>query len=330
MGESSRRAVAAAIAGNSVITLAKFGGFLVSGSAAMLSETLHSLADTLNQVLLMVGLVKASREADGAFPFGYGAERHVWALLSAVGIFFLGCGVTVYHGINALLHPHPIEEIGLAVAILAVSFALEGSVLVIAYRGLRREAGGRPFLRFLRSQADPSAVAVLLEDSAACLGILLALGGLLLSKATGNQAWDAAASIAIGILLGLIAVWLIHRNRHLLVGPAIPPEARERIRSLLAAHPTVERVVLLRTRMLDTDTWGVTAEVDFAGEALAARLEEHLREAWENIETWEDFRAFAAKYAEEIMELLGDEVDTLEREIRRAVPRARYLDIEAD
>ncbi len=330
MAEGSQRAVAAAIVGNTIITLAKLGGFLVSGSAAMLSETLHSVADTLNQVLLMVGIVKGSREADPDFPFGYGAERHVWALLSAVGIFFLGCGVTVYHGIHAYLAPHPIEEIGLAVGILVVSFLLEGTVLVIAWRGLRKEAAGRPFMDFLRHRADPSAVAVLLEDSAACLGIILALGGLLLSRTTGDPRWDAAASIAIGILLGLIALWLIHRNRHLLVGPAIPPEARERIRATLAAHPTVERVALLRTRVLDTETWGVTAEVDFAGEALAERLEGRLREAWEGIETWEDFRAFAAEYAEEIMELLGTEVDVLEQEIRKAVPRARYLDIEAD
>jgi len=330
MAEGSRRAVMAAIGGNSVITLAKLGGFLVSGSAGMLSETLHSLADTLNQVLLMVGIVKGSRQADPAFPFGYGAERHVWALLSAVGIFFLGCGVTVYHGVHVLLHPRPIEEIGLAVAILLVSFVIEGSVLVVAYRGLKAGAGDGPFLDFLRHRADPSAVAVLLEDTAACLGILLALAGLLLSRSTGNPMWDALASIAIGLLLGLIATWLIHRNRHLLVGPAIPREARERIRQTLAAHPTVERVALLRTRVLDTDTWGVTAEVDFAGEALAERLEGKLREAWDRIETWEDFRDFAARYAEEIMEVLGSEVDALEREIREAVPKARYLDIEAD
>ncbi len=330
MHEGSKRAVAAAIAGNSAITVAKFVGFLLSGSAGMLSETLHSVADTMNQVLLMIGIVRGSRKPDPAFPFGYGAERHVWALLSAVGIFFLGCGVTVYHGIHTLLHPKPLEEIGIALAILAVSFLLEGAVLVLTYRTLRTAAAGRPFWTFVREQADPTAVAVLLEDSAACLGIVLAVSGLLLSRATGDPAWDAIASILIGLLLGAIAIWLIRRNHTLLVGPAIPGEARERIRRTLASHPAVERVVRLRTRTLDTETWGVTAELDFSGEAIAARLEPMLREEWERIGGWDDFRAFAARYADAVLDELGDEVDAIEQEIRTAFPRARYLDLEAD
>ena len=330
MHEGSKRAVAAAIAGNGAITVAKLVGFLLSGSAAMLSETLHSVADTMNQVLLMIGIVRGAREPDREFPFGYGAERHVWALLSAVGIFFLGCGVTVYHGVHTLLHPRPLEEIGVALAILAVSFLVEGSVLVLTYRTLRTEAAGRPFLAFVRHQANPTAVAVLLEDSAACLGIVLAVSGLTLSHATGNPAWDAGASILIGLLLGAIAVWLIRRNHTLLVGPAIPPQARERIRRTLSAHPAVERVVRLRTRTLDTETWGVAAELDFSGEAIAARLEPMLREAWETIDGWDAFRAFAARYADAVLDELGDEVDAIEREIRTAFPRARYLDLEAD
>jgi len=330
MHEGSKRAVAAAIAGNSAITVAKLVGFLLSGSAGMLSETLHSVADTMNQVLLMIGIVRGSRKPDPAFPFGYGAERHVWALLSAVGIFFLGCGVTVYHGIHTLLHPKPLEEIGIALAILAVSFLLEGAVLVLTYRTLRTAAAGRPFWAFVRDQADPTAVAVLLEDSAACLGIVLAVSGLLLSRATGDPVWDAAASILIGLLLGAIAVWLIRRNHTLLVGPAIPGEARERIRRTLASHPAVERVVRLRTRTLDTETWGVTAELDFSGEAIAARLEPMLREEWERVGTWDDFRAVAARYADAVLDELGDEVDAIEQEIRTAFPRARYLDLEAD
>ena len=330
MHEGSKRAVAAAIAGNSAIVVAKLVGFLMSGSAAMLSETLHSLADTMNQVLLMIGIVRGARKPDREFPFGYGAERHVWALLSAVGIFFLGCGVTVYHGIHTLLHPKPLEAIGVALGILGVSFVLEGSVLVLTWRTLRKAAGGRPFWRYVATQADPTTVAVLLEDSAACLGIVLAVGGLVLSSRTGNPAWDAGASILIGLLLGAIAIWLIRRNHTLLVGPAIPAEARERIRRTLAGHPAVERVVRLRTRTLDADTWGVTAELDFSGEAIAARLEPMLRAEWERIGSWEDFRAFAARYADAVLDELGDEVDAIEHEIREAYPHARYLDLEAD
>lgn len=330
MAHGSRRAVAAAIAGNSLVTVAKSIAFVVSGSAAMLSEALHSLADTLNQILLMVGIVRSSREADGDFPYGYGAERQVWALMSAVGIFFLGCGVTVYHGVHTALHPEPLSSLGLAKAVLAVAFVVEASVLAIAIRAVRDASGDRPFFRYLAHEADPSAVAVVLEDSAACLGVLLAFGGIVLSRVTGDPRWDALASILIGLLLGAIAIWLIARNRHLLVGPAVPPDVRERIRAVLAAHPAVEKVAMLRTRVLDADTYRVAAEVEFAGEAIAASLEDRLRDAWPGISDYESFRRFAAEYADDVVERLGDEVDALEAAIRDEVPRARWLDVEAD
>jgi zinc transporter 9 len=330
MAQGSRRAVAAAIAGNSLVTVAKTFAFVVSGSAAMLSEALHSLADTLNQILLMVGIVRSSREADHDFPYGYGAERQVWALMSAVGIFFLGCGVTVYHGVHTALHPEPLSSLGLAKAVLVVAFVVEAAVLIVAVRAVWIASGDRPFFPYLAREADPAAVAVVLEDAAACLGVLLAFGGILMSRVTGDPRWDAVASILIGLLLGAIAIWLIARNRHLLVGPAIPEEVRDRIREVLKSHPAVEKVAMLRTRMLDADTYRVAAEVEFAGEAIAASLEDTLREAWPGITDYESFRRFAADFADDVVERLGDEVDGLEAAIRREVPRARWLDVEAD
>jgi len=330
MAHGSKRAVASAIVGNGLVMIAKFVAFLFTGSAAMLSESLHSLADTLNQILLMVGIVRSSRAADKRFPFGYGPERYVWALMSAVGIFFLGCGVTIYHGVSAFLHPHPLSSLGWAIATLLAAFVIEGYVLYVAVKAVRADAAGRPFFNYMRHEADPSAVAVVLEDSAACFGILLALAGVGLARLTGEPRWDAAASILVGLLLGAVAMWLIARTRHLLVGPAVPAQVRERIARVLDANPVVDKIVRLRTRVIDTQTYRVAAEVEFAGDALAEKLEHKLRDAYPNIDSYEDFRAFASVYADDIVELLGDEVDSLEESIRHVAPRARYLDIEAD
>ena len=330
MAQGSKFAVSAAIVGNSIVMAAKFVAFLFTGSAAMLSESLHSLADTVNQVLLMVGIVRSNRSADQRFPFGYGAERAIWALMSAVGIFFLGAGVTVYHGVNTLLHPHPLEDLGWAVGVLAASFVIEGYVLTIAIKAVRREADGRPLLPFIRQEADPTGVAVLLEDLAACLGILVAAAGIVATHVTGSSMYDALASISIGLLLAGVAIFLIARNRDLLVGPAIPLEARRRIEEIIEQNPAVEKIVRLRTRVLDPQTYRVAADLEFEGEVLARKLEPKLREAYARIETYEDFQAFAARYADDVVEQLGDEVDSIEEAIRRTLPKARYLDIETE
>jgi zinc transporter 9 len=330
MAHGSKTAVAAAIVGNTALTAGKFAAFLATGSAAMWSESMHSLADSLNQVLLMVGITRSTRRADPRFPFGYGAERAVWALMSGVGIFFLGCGVTIYHGVHNLLHPRQLADLGLALLVLIVSLVVEGVVLVIALKTVARNAGDRPFFSYLRYEADPTTAAVVMEDSAACLGVLLALAGIGLSRWTGNPRWDALASILIGLLLGAIALWLIARSRYLLVGPAVPRRDQERIRSILANNPMVEKIVNLRTRVMDTETYRVAADVEFAGEVLAAEFEETLQQDYDNIADFKDFRAFAARFADQVVERLGDEIDDIEKTIRREVPKARYLDIETE
>lgn len=330
MAGESKVAVGSAIAANSVVTVAKGATFFVTGSGAMLSEAIHSFADTFNQILLMVGIVRSSREADARFPFGYGPERYVWALMSAVGIFFLGCGVTVYHGVQSLLHPHELESLGWAIVVLIFAFVVEAIVLVVAIRQIKKAAKGRPFFRYVRQGADPSAVAVLLEDAAACLGVLIALAGIGLARATGSPVWDAVGSILIGLLLGAVAIWLIVRNRHLLVGPSIPPEARAEMRRILEQHPAVERLVLLRTRLIDTRTWRVSADVDFAGERLAESMENDLRAAWDRLDSWEEFRVWAGEYAEAVLDRMGSEVDALETKLRGAVPETLYVDLEGD
>jgi zinc transporter 9 len=327
---SSQRAVVSAIFGNALVTVAKFAAFFVTGSGAMLSEGIHTSADLLNQILLLVGIRRSDRKPDREFNYGYGAERYVWALMSAVGIFFLGCGVTIYHGVDSLLHPHELSDLKWAVGVLIVSFLIEFYVLLVAVRTVRKEAGTRPFFYYLRHEADPSIAAVVLEDTAACLGVLIALGSITLQQRTGQLFWDGVGSLTIGILLGFVAVFLIVRNRSLLVGTAIPAADRDKIMTVLKDSPAIQRVSDLRTRVLDNETYRVRAEIEFNGRNIAHRLEPQLRDAYKRIHDYDDFRQFAVDYADDVVEELGDVIDGLEAQIRREVPKARHLDLEAD
>lgn len=328
MADSSKTSVLAAIGGNSFIFVAKSVGFVVTGSAAMLSEAIHTAADLLNQVLLFIGITRSEREADEEFPVGYGRERYIWALISAVGIFFLGCGVTLYHGISGLFHPHELESPEWAIGVLTLSFVIEYVVLVIAYRGLKKEAAGKPFLKYVRYEADPSAAAVLMEDAAACLGVLFALASLGLTTWTGALYWDSIGSIAIGLLLGVVAIALMVRNHQLLMGPAVPADVRQTIHRVLREHPTVERVVTLRANVIDLDRYDVTATVDFEGPKIAERIEEKLAHALKTSET--DPKALAVEITEDVLAAVGAEIDRIEEAIRAEVPEAVHLDIEAD
>jgi zinc transporter 9 len=310
--------------------IAKFVAFLFTRSGTMLSESIHSLADFLNQLLLLIGIERSNRQPDTAFQYGYGAERYVWALISAVGIFFLGCGVTLYHGITALFDPHPMHRYGWAMAVLLFSLVVEGIVLAMAIRAMRKKAQHLPFFQYLRTQADPAGVAVILEDTAACIGILIAFVAILMTQITGQPYWDALGSIAVGLLLGGIAIWLIHRNRELLVGAAMPPHLRQQVLQILQENPTVEEVVDLRSRILDTETYRVKADVRFDGQELAKKMETDLRAAFEKIENYEQFAEFISQYADGLIDLLADEIDAIEHKIRQKVPKVRHLDLEAD
>jgi zinc transporter 9 len=326
--DSSRSSVIAALIGNTVVAVFKFVAFFVTGSGTMLSEAIHTVADVMNQVLLLVGIVRSQRDPDEDFEYGYGRERFVWALMSAVGIFFLGCGVTIYHGVSSLLHPHEVTGLGWAVGVLIGALAIEGFVLAIAARGLMRLRGDIPFWTYVRERADPSAVAVLLEDAAACLGCIIALIAIGLVHVTGETYWDAIGSIAIGVLLGFVALWLIGRNRALLVGSAMPADARARVREVLRRHATVEELVELKSNVIDTETYDVLLTIEFNGERFAQRLRPELEAAYAEIDDVDEFIVQAGRFADKVLSLLGDEIDLIEAEIREAVPQVKIIDIE--
>lgn len=327
----SRVAVVAAIVGNTFVMIAKFVAFAVTGSGAMLSEGIHSVADILNQVLLLVGVVRSRREPDPKHPYGYGREEYVWALMSAVGIFFLGCGVTVYHGITGLMHPHKLVGLWWAVGVLLVSLVIEGAILMVAVREVSKQAKQkqRGFWEYLSDGADPSNVAVLMEDAAACLGILIALTGIVLVKVTGQLFWDSVCSILIGLLLGAVAVWLVRRNHTMLVGRSIPLSVQEQVREILESFDTVKEVPKVKGRVIDTNTYDIMAAVDFDGQAFLKRLRGGLGDDYEAIDSYEDFESFAEAFAEELVTAVGKEIDELERELRAKIPEAVHIDLEA-
>jgi zinc transporter 9 len=330
MAKGSATAVGAAIAGNLLVMISKFVAYGATGSGAMLSEGIHSAADVLNQSLIMLGIVLAKRRPSPEHPYGYDGDRFVWSMISAVGIFFLGCGVTAYHGVLSLLHPHPVQTSVWAYVVLGVSLALEGTVLWIAWRAFAQSAGDRPKLRYLMKEADPAQTAVLLEDGVAVLGIILAAAAILLTNMTGNTTWDAIGSLTIAALLGAVASLLVAQNRRLLLGTAVPGPVRERVMRVLNERPSVEAVYDFKSRMLSIDRYRVKVEVEFDGRIIAQRLSELIKKAYPTLDSEESFATFCGDFAEQVIDALGDEIDAIEARIRAEVPNVEHIDIEAD
>jgi solute carrier family 30 (zinc transporter), member 9 len=326
---SSIKAVVAALAANSFVTLIKFAAFFLSGSGAMLSEAIHSTADSGNQLLLFIGLRRGARPRDDEFHYGYGGERFIFGILSASGIFFIGCGVTVYHGVDSLLHPH-MPSINVATfAVLGASLLIEGAALVFAIRTVSKHRGDMPFMRYVREKADPAAVAILLEDSAAILGLLLAAGGIGAAYLTGNAAWDSLASIIVGLLLGVVAVYLVLANRELLMGKAVPDGVEEKFLRILRARPSVRAVHDVKTRQLTPEAYKFKAEVTFDGDFFADKLDPSLPQAGQALagsERQETLRALSSC----AIRAISEEIDAIEAAIRIEIPEAKHIDIELD
>ncbi len=335
MASGSAKAVYTAIATNSVITVTKFTAFGFTGSGAMLSEGIHSFADVMNQVLLALGIHKSKQAPDEEHPYGYGRDAFVWAMISAVGIFFLGCGVTVYHGVSSLLHPHGVNEVGIAIGVLIFSFVLESYTLWVAYVEVKKsaKAAGMTFRDYMKNGPDPMGVAVLLEDAAAVLGVAIAMTSIGLMALTGDTFYDAIGSIVIGVLLGCVAIFLVVKNRSALLGRAVTPKEREKVIDVLASDPIVEGVHDVKATVMSTDTFRFKAEVDFDGAEVARRWlsDQDLDRILTDIgDSSDNLHQFLVTYGEHIIEALGDEIDRLEAKILATVPEAKHVDLEAD
>ena len=331
---SSRRAVFTALGADLLLAVAKFAVWFVTGSASLLSEAIHSLADSANQAMLVFGMVRAQRAADPRHPYGYGRERFVWALISAVGVLFVGCGATIAHGVWSLMEPSPIEHPGIAVGILVLALVLEGASLVMGYRAVRKRASdsASTFSEALMSDGDTLAVAVVMEDGAAVAGALVALSALGMTWLTGDPRFDSMGSIAIGVVLGASALFLAHRNRQYLLGVSAPPRTKARVLAVLQDADVVEEVKDVKVTMLGPDAVRVKAEIEFDGRQLAREYLQNvsLEDIRASTRSDEELERFLEGYAEHIVDALGDAVDELEEEIRAAIPEARHVDLETD
>ena len=266
---------------NLAIAAAKAVAGVLSGSASMLSEAAHSLADTTTEVLLFTALRRGAREPDERHPFGYGKESYVWAFLAALFTFVAGAGFSIWHGVETVRFGEEAGDYAVAYVVLAVSAALEAVSLARAVRQVRGEARRwrTTIVRFLRLTPDTTVKAVFLEDSAAITGLVLAAAGLGLTEATGDPVWDGIASILIGALLLVVAFTLARANISLLVGQSVPQRLHQRLRAELAAVPTVDRLDQLLTMQLGPDDVLVAAKVDFADDATGADIEAAADEA---------------------------------------------------
>jgi zinc transporter 9 len=335
MAHGSTKAVYAAITANSIVMVAKFIGFALTGSGALLSEAIHSLADVSNQSLLALGIKQSEKAPDEDHPYGYGRAQYVWALISAVGIFFLGCGFTLYHGVEGVLHP-PTElaGTGLAVGILLFSLVIESASGWVAVKAVLTGAkeADMPFRTYLRSGPDPMGVAVLLEDGAAVLGVLLALAALGMTAATGDPVWDGWGSISIALLLGLVAVFLIQKNKDFLMGSGMRTDDKAKVLSVLRENPLVESFHDTKGVVMDAEGTRFKVEVDFDGRVLADLWlhGKDLTEIRAGITDDASLHAFLQRYTEDAVTLLGTQIDEIEGQIKEAVPSIRHVDIEAD
>ena len=254
------RAVVAALGANLGIALIKFIAFAITGSAAMLAEGVHSMVDSGNQVLLLIGARRSRRRATPEHPFGYGRDRYVYGFLVALVLFSAGGLFAVYEGIDKVRHPHHLESLAVAIGVLAVAIVLESFSLRTAVVESRHAKGSLGWFAFIRRAKLPELPVVLLEDTAALIGLLLALAGVGLSAATGDAVWDGIATICIGALLLAVAVILIVETKSLLLGEAAAPEAVAAIVANLVG-PGVERVIHLRTMHLSPDELLVAAKL---------------------------------------------------------------------
>jgi cation diffusion facilitator family transporter len=293
----NKTVIYAALAGNSAIAVTKIAAAIFTGSSAMFSEAIHSMVDTGNQTLLLYGMRRARRPADKHHPFGYGREIYFWAFVVAILIFAVGAGVSIYEGIEKVKHPEPITNAGINYIVLSFAMVFEGGAWWIAYRAFDSTRGKRSLLAAVRDSKDPSIFTVLLEDTAAMLGLLIAFIGIALGQWLEIPELDGVASIGIGCILAGAAMLLARETKGLLIGEGASPEIVEEIRQVLGGQSAIERVNEILSVHLGPDDILVNVSVEFRDGLEVGAIERHTA--------------------------------AIEREIKARIPGARRIFIEA-
>lgn len=286
----SRIVVYAALVGNGAIAIAKFFAAAITGSSALLAEGVHSVADTGNQALMLLGLKRAEKPADRTHPFGYGKEVFFWGFVAAIVLFALGAGLSIYEGVTHLLHPAELKDPLPNYIVLGFAAVFEAGATSFAVRELLRRKGGRGVIETIRESKDPSLFVVLFEDCAALVGIAVAAIGVFLADRTGNPAFDAGASIVIGLILAVVSLWLAWETRGLLVGEAARTSLLEGVRRIVREDESIERVGKLLTMHMGPEKVLVVMSVDFRPDLpaeeivhAAAELERRIRSEHETV-----------------------------------------------
>ncbi|BCO37314.1 cation transporter [Mycobacterium heckeshornense] len=295
---SSVRAILAALAANVGIAAAKFVGFLVTGSSSMLAESVHSVADTSNQALLLLGQRAARKQADALHPFGYGRSRYFWSFVVALVLFTLGSVFALYDGYHKITHPAELSSPAVALVILSVAIVLEAFSFRTAMVESRPLKGNSSWWRFIRTSRNPELPVVLLEDTGALIGLVFALAGVGLTATTGDPVWDGIGTLGIGVLLGLIAIVLMVEMHSLLIGEGATSAQTQAIRAALESTEHVERLIHLRTQYLGPEEMLVAAKIAVAPQVQLATI--------------------------------AATIDAAEANVRAAVPAARVIYLEPD
>lgn len=281
-----KKVIYAALAMNTLIAITKFGAAAYTGSSAMLSEAIHSVVDTGNQGLLLYGIKRSSRPADAQHPFGYGMELYFWAFVVAIVIFAVGAGVAIYEGIHKMMAPHPIENAHVNYIVLGLAIVFESVAWIVALKEFRRVKGKRSYLEAVRHSKDPTLFTVLFEDTAAMLGLIVALAGIYISVTFNLPAVDGLVSILIGLILAATAVLLAYETKGLLIGEAASPRVENTIREIVGRNPEIKTVNELLTMHLGPQDILLNMSLDFRDgigsvevEACVTRLEQEIKAA---------------------------------------------------
>ena len=260
---SSKTALYTALAANLGIATTKFIAAGITGSSAMLSEGIHSLVDTLNELLLLLGLSRSKRPADQKRPFGYGREQYFWSYVVALLIFAVGGGISLYEGITHLQHPEPVEDPFWNYIVLGIAFALDGYSLITAWRAFNAKRGNQSLWRAIRDSKDAATFTVLFEDASDVLGLIIAFLGVFLGQVLANPFFDGLASILIGILLVGVAAVLARESKSLLLGEGVDPETARQLATLTESDPAVQKAMRIATIYLGPEEITLAQDVVF-------------------------------------------------------------------
>ena len=269
----SKKVIFAALAGNFLIALTKFIAFIMTGSSAMLSEGVHSVVDTGNQILLLYGLRRAGLPPDERNPFGHGKEIYFWSFVVAIMIFGVGAGVSIYKGVHHIIHPAAIQNPYLNYIVLALALLFEGAAWYFALTEFTRAKGKWGYLQAVQREKDPTMFVVLFEDSAALLGIIVAFLGIFLSQITANAIFDGIASVIIGLILAGTAAWLAYETKGLLIGESANRDVIRGVRQVVQTHDFIEHVNEILTMHMGPDFILLNLSVDFKDTVSAGDLE---------------------------------------------------------